>query len=455
MYSLSDTIAAICTPPGTGSISAIRISGVDSWEIVEKIFTPDGSNPFSHMQAEHGYIKDGDKTIDEVIVLPYKAPKSFTAENVVEIFTHGGNQVTAMVLDLCLKNGARLAKNGEFSFRAFVNGRIDLTSAEAINDLINATSSRAVFSSNEILKGGIKEKVSEFREKLLALITKIEASIEFPMDVGESKNEEISLELKKINLDLSTLIESSKEGQILRDGLKISIIGAPNAGKSSLLNRLLENERAIVTNTPGTTRDTIEEKIVIDGYPLVLIDTAGIRGNSDLGEVEKIGIEKSKQAFEKSDLALFVFDITKEKNNYSKEILDSTNGKPKIYVGNKVDLGSKPKTNEIKPDILISAKEGTNIEELKSLIVEKIKLLSRGTNHQQQATFYINQRQKELLLQCSNSILFATEILNKNDPEDLIADELKKATSKLDEVSGQKINEDIITNIFSKFCIGK
>lgn len=464
MYDLRDTITAICTPAGVGSISVIRVAGTDSWEIVSKIFTPSSSAPnphspfpssFSHMQAQHGSIKDGNKLIDEVIVIPYKAPKSFTTEDTVEICTHGGNQVTSMVLDLCLRNGARLAKNGEFTFRAFINGRIDLTEAEAINELINATSSKTVLSANEILSGGLKNKVLSFRERLLNLVSGIESSIEFPMDVGSSKKDEISIDLKKINLELLELIETSKEGQLLRDGVKVSIIGSPNAGKSSLLNQLLESERAIVTSKAGTTRDTIEERVIIDGWPIVLVDTAGLRKEEISDEAEKIGIERSKSALEKSDIALFVFDITKEKDISSNEILHSVNGKPKILIGNKIDLNSQLAARSSQFDVLISAKEGTNIENLKSLIIEKIKFLSRITSHESRSTFYVNQRQKELLLQCSNSIDFAQEIIKKNDPEDLIADELKRAISKLDEVSGQKINDDVIANVFTKFCIGK
>lgn len=449
MYDLRDTITAICTPPGVGSIAVIRISGADSWNIIKKIFP---SSPFSHMQAQHGCIKDGNKTIDEVIVLPYKAPKSFTTEDTIEICTHGGSQVTSMVLDLCLRNGARLAKNGEFTFRAFINGRIDLTEAEAINELINATSTKTVFSANEILSGRLKNKVLNFRERLLNLVSGIESSIEFPMDVGSSKKDEINIGLEKINLELLELIESSKEGQLLRDGAKVCIIGSPNAGKSSLLNQLLESERAIVTSKAGTTRDTIEEKIIIAGWPIVLIDTAGLRKEDVSDEVEKIGIERSRSAFEKSDIALFVFDITKKENISSNEILKSANGKPKILIGNKIDL-SNGNNLEKDFDILISAKEGTNIEKLKSLVVEKIKSLT--TYPLSHPPFYVNQRQKELLLQCSNSIDFALEIIKKNDPEDLIADELKKSISKLDEISGQKVNDDVIANVFTKFCIGK
>ncbi len=480
MYNLSDTICAICTPPGVGSIAAIRISGKDSWDIVNKIFVnakchsePKAKNLItlkdssvtsflqndillSHMQAQHGYIKEGDKTIDEVIVLPYKAPNSFTAEDVIEIFTHGGNQVTSMVIDLCLKNGARLAKNGEFSFRAFINGRIDLTEAEAINDLISATSSLSVLSANQMLKGGLAEKVKNFREKLLNLLTVIESSIEFPSDVGDLDSKNFSKQLIEIISEINSLIETSKEGQILRDGFKISIIGAPNAGKSSLLNRLLENERAIVTNTPGTTRDTIEEKISLNGYPIVLVDTAGIRHEEKLEEAEKFGIERSKQAIERSNLIIYVYDVTNKKDDFSQEVLNSINGKTKLVIGNKIDLRHSEELCDGGSDILISAKDGTNIDKLKSLIVNKIKEVTiPRTKATTPSQFFINQRQKELLIQCSSSISFAKEILDKKDPEDLVADELKKAISKLDEVSGQNVSEEVINNIFSKFCIGK
>ena len=466
MFNLTDTICAICTPVGTGSIAAIRISGPDSWKIVKKIFETAKKQPhnvrrsfaslrmtsddvtFTHMHALHGYIKDHEKTIDEVVLLPYKAPKSYTAEDVIEIFCHGGSQISSMILDLCLKNGARHAKAGEFTFRAFINGKIDLTEAEAINEIIHASSEKAVFSASNILTGSLKEKINLFRDTLFDLITDIEGSIEFPLDVEEVRKNEIKLQLENINTDLKNLIGGSKEGQILREGIKVSIIGAPNVGKSSLLNCLLENERAIVTSEAGTTRDTIEEKIIIDGYPVVLVDTAGIREHSFATEPEKLGIEKSKQSLERADIALIMIDLT-QKENSSNEILNLVNGKPNIVVGNKVDLVERDGDY----DLAISAKHGINIDKLKKLIIEKA--LPASSLQLPAFSFYINQRQKELLLQSSYHIEFAAEVCKKGDPEDLICDELKKAILKLDEVSGRNISEEVIQNIFSRFCIGK
>ena len=459
MFNLSDTIAAICTPPGNGAVSGIRISGSDSWGIISKFFSQCRGRfetcLYEHMHDQHGFIIDGKKTIDEVIVLPYKGPKSYTGEHAIEIFCHGSTQIASMILDLCLKNGTRQAKAGEFTFRAFINGKIDLTEAEAINEIIHASSEKAILAASNNLSGKLKEKVSDFREKLFALVTAIEGGIEFPMDVQEPGKDKVTHELSEVNLKLQELIETSKEGQLLRDGIKVSIIGGTNVGKSSLLNRLLENERAIVTPQAGTTRDTIEEKIIIDGYPIVLVDTAGLRKKESLQELtdepEIFGIKRSKQALEKSDLVLFVLDLTRANDKDTNDIFNVLDGKPRIVVGNKLDLVKN--INDC--DIAISAKFGTNIDNLKDLIIEKIRLLLRNTGHEIRATVYINQRQKELLLQCFTHINFAIEIAKSGESEDLISDELKKAISKLDEVSGRKISDEIIQNIFSMFCVGK
>jgi len=449
MFTLSDTICAICTPKGTGAISAIRISGNDSWNIAEKIFS---QSSFEHMRALHGYIKDGEKIIDEVVLLPYKSPNSFTSEDIIEIFCHGGLQVTSQVLDVCLKNGVRQAKAGEFTFRAFVNGRIDLTEAEAINEIINADNEKAVYVTSEILSGSLKKKIAQFREKLFDLITLIESSIEFPMDVPDTNKSEIVSNLKNIKIEINKLIESSKEGQIIRDGVKVSIIGPPNAGKSSLLNQLLESERAIVSEEPGTTRDTIEERIIIDGWPIVLIDTAGIREKKSIGDSEKMGMERSKQSIQKSDIVLSVFDIVNNKyeNDQFSVLLKD---KSKIVIGNKVDLMNGKPVDKNRYDILISAKNGTNVNLLKIALIEKIKSLVK--NKSQESVCYINQRQKELLIQCNFAIEKSLDLINKNISEDLISDELKNAVSKLDEISGKAVSDAVIKNIFAKFCIGK
>ncbi len=464
MFNLSDTICAICTPPGTGSITAIRISGHDSWDITKKIFTKNKTEDelqtpilFTHMQALHGFIKDpdNDKVLDEVVLLPFKSPQSYTCEDTIEIFCHGNTHIASTILALCLKNGARRAKAGEFTFRAFTNGRLDLTEAEAVNELIHADSARSIQAASNILQGSLKEKVKLFREELFNLITVIESAIEFPQDVAPIQSNEIVTELNQIKFNIDNLIERAKEGQLLREGIKISIIGTPNVGKSSLLNQLLENQRAIVTNEPGTTRDTLEEKIIIDGWTVVLVDTAGIRHEANLNESEKLGIERSRSALEISDLALILFDITKDLANYTEQLSILSNGKPKIIIGNKIDLLTEQteKTNQY--DIAISAKYGTNIDKLKELISKKIKSLCNTKTNHLANPIYINQRQKELLIQCNSSLGFALDLARQNVTEDIIADELKKAVSKLDEIAGRIINEDIISNIFTKFCIGK
>ncbi len=459
MFNLSDTICAICTPKGTGAISAIRISGSDSWNIAKQIFST--SNPqfsildsqfvFNHMHAMHGYIKDNDKIIDEVIILPFKSPKSFTTEDGIEIYCHGGLQVTSQILSLCLKNGARQAKQGEFTFRAFVNGRIDLTEAEAINEIISADNEKAVSTASEILSGSLKKKILQFREKLFDLITRIESSIEFPMDVADTSKKEMALSLNEIKFEINKLIDSSKEGQIIRDGIKVSIIGPPNAGKSSLLNQLLESERAIVSEEPGTTRDTIEEKMIIDGWPVVLVDTAGIREKRDISDSEKHGIERSKSTIQKSDVVLAVFDITNDKTEEFSLLLRD---KSKIMVGNKIDLVNEKSINKNGFDVLISAKNGTNIDLLKRSLIDRIKSFT-NSNSSENFTCHINQRQKELLIQCNYAIENSLSLTDKAISEDLISDELKNAVSKLDEISGRVVSDAVIQNIFAKFCIGK
>lgn len=461
MYNLSDTIAAICTPPGIGAIAAIRISGPESWAIAKKIFVVGSSGRFKtyhyhHMQAVYGYIVDGDKVIDEVITLPYKSPNSFTTEDVIEIFCHGGSKIASMILDLCLKNGARKASKGEFTFRAFVNGRIDLTEAEAVNEIINADNLYSIYNASSNLTGSLKEKLSIFREKIFNLLTSIESHLEFPLDVPQTERSQIIEELSSIKNELEDLICGSNQGQMLRTGIKVSILGIPNVGKSSLLNQLLESERAIVTDEPGTTRDTVEEKAVIGDLPFVLVDTAGIRDNMmEVSKAEKLGIQRSRNSIDASDIVLIMFDLTKGICDGTRQILGSINGKPKILIGNKIDLFNGNENALTKFDVSISAKYGTNLNLLKNLLVEKASNLLKndnGNNHLY--NFSINQRQKELLLQCSQSIENAINAASYGT-EDLIASELKNSISRLDEISGRKVNEEIITNIFAKFCIGK
>ena len=446
MYNLSDTIAAISTPRGSGGIAGIRISGKESWNIAKTIFKQKEETNFEHMKALHGFIHNGEQTIDEVVLLPFKGPNSFTAEDVIEIFCHGGIQIPSMVLDLVLKNGGRLAKNGEFTFRGFISGRMDLTEAEAINEIINAESENGVLSISNTLSGSLKKEVGNFKDKLSSILASIESSIEFPMDVDPANYSKLKDDLTLLQKDLQEVIKSSKEGRLLKNGIKTSIIGKPNAGKSSLLNSLIENDRAIVTSTPGTTRDIIEERAIIDGWPFVFIDTAGIRGGS-LDKAEEYGIERSKQSIKDADIVLYINDVT----STEKDCFEIPKEKAVITIGNKVDL-VEDKEITSSYDVLVSAKFGININELKSILKKIVQSSNPQTGKE---GIYINERQKSLLMQMSNHIDHSLKAINDNTPEDLIADELKKAISKLDEISGAKVNEDVITDIFQKFCIGK
>ena len=463
MYNLSDTIAAICTPPGTGAIAAIRVSGPDSWKIVNKIFTKNTQclavgteHCFIHMEAVHGYIIDTENVIDEVIVLPYKSPHSFTTEDSVEIFCHGGSKVVSIILELCLKYGARIAAGGEFTFRAFVNGRIDLTTAEAINEIINADNLPSVYNASTNLVGSLKEKIKIFREKVFNLLTAIESHLEFPLEVPQLERNQIVNELSSVWNEMDYLINTSNQGQILRAGIKISILGVPNVGKSSLLNQLLESERAIVTDEPGTTRDTVIEKTVIGDLPFVLVDTAGIRDDIKLSKAEKSGIERSRNSINDSDIVLVIFDLTKGLCEGTKKILELLDGKPRIVIGNKLDLCKEDINKLYKCDVFVSAKYGNNIDSLRNLITGEAQNIVKNTNgHHQPYGISINQRQRELLLQSNQSIQNAMNGALENIPEDLIVGELKDSLSKLDEVSGRKINDEIIAGIFAKFCIGK
>ena len=462
MYDLSDTICAICTPPGTGGLAAIRISGNDSWAVAQKIFSKNhrfigsSTHQFIHMRAQHGYIIDCETIIDEVVILPYKAPKSYTTEDVIEIFCHGSGKIASLILEFCVKSGSRKAKNGEFTFRAFVNGRIDLTAAEAVNEIINADNQELIFSATSVLKGSLRDKVSDFKERLLSLITSIESSVEFPMDVISLEKDEVLSSLNKIKINLETLIEQSEDGQILRKGINIAIVGKPNVGKSSILNQLLENERAIVADEPGTTRDTIEEKVLIGELPIVLVDTAGIRDSQCLNDSERLGIERSKSAIQKSDVLLYVYDLCESLTPAFNESIELFGDKAKVVVGNKLDLlGNDVSLYSRDSEIVyISAKHGTNIDKLKQVIVKKLNSMAvkSSTNG---SSFYVNERQKLLLVSCLSYIKSSIEMLDKGLQEDLVPDELKNALSKLDEITGAKVNENVIKNIFEKFCIGK
>jgi tRNA modification GTPase len=427
----SDTIAAIVTAPTKAAVSIIRISGKDSWEIIEKLT----SKVFIDHQIQLSWIYENSNKLDQALILPFKAPKSFTGEDVIEIHSHGGIWLTEKILELVLNNGARLAQRGEFTQRAVINGKMDLSQAEAIADIIDAKSASSSQNAIKIYQGELGSQIKSMRLSLLNLLGEVTASIDFPDEVGEFDRQKFSQiilqELKQIDI----LLAGEKEGHILRNGYKVAIVGNPNAGKSTLLNALLKKERAIVTDIAGTTRDLIEESYSIKGLPIVLLDTAGIRETED--KIEKIGIEKSYQAIQEADLILHLIDMT----NYTEEDYDQEN----LRVGTKLDLVSD--YDEELFDICISSKNDQNIEELKNMIYDKIIQLNTDL-------VKINLRQADLLRHAKQALDKSLEA-SKNLSEDFWTIDLRQAIQSLGEITGETLTEELLDNIFARFCIGK
>lgn len=452
------TIVAISTAPGIGGIGIIRMSGKESFDILDKIFkTKSGKSIVPVANAiKYGYIVNPQthEVIDEVLVSYFMEPKSYTTENMCEINSHGSTIVMKQILDLCIENGAKLAEPGEFTKRAFLNGRIDLSQAEAVIDILNAKTEKESKSSMHQLEGYLSNDLKKIKEKLLEIMATIEVGIDYPeYEIEEVTNLDLENSLKQILKEFQILEKSFDKGKILRDGIKVAIIGRPNAGKSSLLNCLLREERAIVTEIEGTTRDTIEEYINIEGVPFKIIDTAGIRKAKD--EVEKIGIEKAKEMAEEADLIIVILDSNKQIEEEDKEILEMIKGKKAIIVLNKVDILKKEKP--IIPDkehkiIAISAKEKTGIEELYQ---EMINLFSLNKIQLQDESLITNVRHKNAITKARKSIEKALETIQKGLPIDLIAIPVKEALESIGEITGENASESIIEEIFARFCLGK
>lgn len=427
------TIAAIITAPGEAAISAIRISGDESWAIAKKI--SELKKDFQEKQVELTWIKNQTETLDQVIIIPFKKPRSFTGEDVIEIHSHGGYLCINKILELVLENGARLAKPGEFSEQAVLNGKMDLIQAEAINDLITAKTELARKNAIEIYKGELGNEIEELRTSLLNLLGAITASIDFPDEVGDYDREAFKNSIQDCIKNIETILETEKQGEILRQGYKIALIGKPNAGKSTLLNTLLKKDRAIVTNIAGTTRDSIEEFYNLDGFPIILIDTAGIRQSKDA--IEKIGIEKSHAAARDADLILELIDLS----DPSVEIQN----KNSVKIGSKADL---KRIISIRTEHNISANDQKSIEQLKELIKTKINLLAGSEKNVK-----INQRQADLLRQSREALLKSLDSVALS--EDFWTIDLKNAIHHLGEITGDSLTEELLDNIFSRFCIGK
>ena len=452
------TIAAISTAPGIGGIGIIRMSGENCFEILEKIFKQKKYQDIENIRGysiKYGNIVDKDEIIDEVLVSYFKAPRSYTAENMCEINSHGGIVIMNKILELCLKNGAELAEPGEFTKRAFLNGRLDLSQAEAVIDVINSKTDKEAKVSMEQLKGNLSEKIEKIRKIVISIMADIEATIDYPeYDLEEVTNSRILETLNDVDKLLDELEKSFYNGKILREGISTAIIGKPNAGKSSLLNVILNEERAIVTDIEGTTRDSIEEYIQIDGIPLKIIDTAGIRKAND--EVEKIGVEKSIELAQKSDVIIAIFDINKELDEEDDKIIDLLVNKNAIIILNKTDLESKIDIKKLKdlnkPIVKISTKTREGIDTLYEEISKLFKLKEIANDGE---TIVSNARHKNIILNSRKNVDKAIKTIEKNMPIDIISTCLKEVIEELGKITGETVTEDVISEIFSKFCLGK
>ena len=436
------------------------MSGKNCFEILEKIFKPKKQETIENIKGytmKYGHIVENEKIIDEVLVSYFKEPMSYTTENMCEINSHGGNIVMKKILELCLKNGAQLAEPGEFTKRAFLNGRIDLTQAESVIDVINAKSEKEVQAGIKQLEGGLSKEISAIKQEILDVMVNIEVAIDYPeYDVEEVTNNEIMNMLDSVEIKLNKLEKSFDNGKILKEGIKTAIIGKPNAGKSSLLNRILKEDRAIVTEFEGTTRDTIEEFVNINGIPLKLIDTAGIRNAKD--EVEKIGIHKSKEIAKNADLIIAIFDASKPLSKEDKEILEIIKGKKVIILLNKIDLQQTlhkedKDFKEVTESVIeISALNNIGIEDVYAEITKLFEINEINIDNDLVIT---NIRHKNLIHQAIESIKKTKETIQEKMPIDIVAVYIKQILEDLGNITGEFVTEDIINEIFSKFCLGK
>ena len=454
------TIASISTAPGIGGIGIIRMSGEKSFEVLDKIFIAKNKQNIDEIKGytiKYGNIVEDGNVIDEVLVSYFKAPRSYTTENMCEINSHGGTVIVRKILELCLKNGADLAEPGEFTKRAFLNGRIDLAQAESVIDVINAKSDKEAKSGIKQLEGFLSKEIKEIKQEIMDVLVNIEVTIDYPeYDTPEVQQEELSKMLQSVGQRLIKLEKSFDNGKIIKEGIKTAIIGKPNAGKSSLLNAILKEDRAIVTDIAGTTRDTIEDFVTINGIPLKLIDTAGIREASD--KVEKIGVEKSIKLAEEADLVIAIFDSSKELTEEDIEILKLIENKKSIILLNKNDLNSVISENDeqlkkaSKNILKISALNKTGIDELYEKISELFNLNEINLDNDILIT---NVRHKNIISKSLENVKKANEALNMNMPIDIITIYIKEILEDLGEITGEVVTEDIINEIFSKFCLGK
>jgi tRNA modification GTPase len=457
---INDTIAAIATPLGTGGVGAIRISGEKSFEIISKIFSTNIKEKtlptFKASRIYHGWIinPENNHPVDEVIVLVFKTPNSYTGENVIEINCHGGINIVKNLLNIVIKNGARLAERGEFTKRAFLNKKLDLSKAEAVLDIIHARTDKFSEASAHNLAGKLAITINEIRQDILNLLSQIISAIDFPEDVHEPEYDYIGQEIKKTAEKLEKILETATSSNMMRQGIKLAIVGKPNVGKSSLFNALLNMERAIVTDIPGTTRDIIQETLDISGIPVTLIDTAGIRElenthNSDY--IESIGINISKKCINEADIVLYVTDLPNGENEDDRIIFDHIKNKNYIHAGTKKDLTEITQSSINASIIPVSSKTREGLKELKKAIENKVLCKDLML----ESEFSTNLRQQESLNKAKFSLQKAFETTINHDLQDLISIDLKSALLSLGEITGEVVTDEILNNIFDNFCIGK
>ncbi len=453
---MNDTICAIATSQGVGAIAIIRVSGEDSIKIVNKIFKGKDLEKVESHTINYGHITDGDKIIDEVLVSVMKAPKTFTAEDTVEINTHGGISPTNKVLELLLENGCRLAEPGEFTKRAFLNGRIDLLEAEAVMDMINSkTDAQRQMAINQI-GGKVSDLINSLRSDMVQIISNINVNIDYPEydDVDIITNEILIPKITSLKARIEKILKESENGKIIKEGIKTSIVGRPNVGKSSLLNALLEEDKAIVTDIAGTTRDIVEGQITINGILLNMIDTAGIRKTED--KIEAIGVEKSFKMIDDSELVLLMLNNNENLSNDIKEIIEKIKEKHYIAIINKIDLESKLNRDELgiplDKIVEISVKENKGIDDLKEKIVKMFNIDELETKD---PTYLNNSRSISILKRCLKSINDIEYGLKNNMPIDMIELDIKNIWEELGTINGTTYEEELLDEMFQRFCLGK
>jgi tRNA modification GTPase len=452
----TDTIAAIATPPGEGGIGIVRVSGEQAFPIAERLFRRRGRTPLQSHRAYFGVIVDPatGETLDRALLLPFRAPHSYTGEDVVEFHCHGSPYLLRRVLELVWREGARPAEPGEFTLRAFLNGKLDLAQAEAVADLIRARSEAQLRSALALHEGRLSHQVHALGDELLRLLATVEAHIDFSEELGELDPHALIPDLQHLLQRLDALLQGARAGRILREGARVAIVGRPNVGKSSLLNALLGEERAITTDIPGTTRDTLEESLIVGGVPLVILDTAGLRESADV--VEQIGIERARRAAERADLILFVYDLTAPDWDADRALLETLPAHaPKLLVGNKMDAADPAQVQRacsVFPDsVLISALTGAGLDALQEAILTALEVQRIG----EETLTLTHQRHIQAVADAKRALEHARDALQHGYSPDLIAVDLRAAWLALGAITGETADETLVQRIFRDFCIGK